>query len=64
MKRFLRKVIGGIMAAIATALAVVAFAGYWWQFLSAAICAMAAIDLLFGNDKKDKDTKQKGVQYA
>ncbi len=52
------------MAAIATALAVVAFAGYWWQFLSAAICAMAAIDLLFGNDKKDKDTKQKGVQYA
>ncbi len=64
MERILRKTFGGILAAAAVTLAVVAFSGYWWQILSAAICAMTALDLLSGNDNNDRDTKQKGVQYA
>ena len=68
MERILRKILGGILAAAAVTLAVVAFSGYWWQILSAAICAFKAIDLLFGQGDKGKKnngaTKQKGVQYA
>jgi len=68
MKQILRKVFGGILAAAAVTLAVVAFSCYWWQILSAAICAYKAIDLLFGQGDKGKKnngaTKQEGVQYA